>query len=384
MPSPEIPQEIIDCIIGELQYQPRALVACSLVSHSFVPTSQRLLFSTLCLTSSKRSATLCQMLFKSFQVNPYLAHLVEDLSFQLDNSMFGAHNTAFPPILRSLSHLRSFTLSGTQAIKWHEAPGYQRVSLGAILHLPYLESVTISNILYFPMSLFTRSTQLKRLSLLDTTAASPNLAETEPLNPTPRKGQLEYLFGGEGAAAARTTHTLVNFLAHQSSQLGVSQLRQFTASVWWNEGVRAYQTAFNSSGKSLENLALSVGHPDNHPPLDTLSIGPLRHLRRLSVSIFEHASSPKWLLHLIASASEHNMIEEISINTFSVDFGDVSWGQLDAVLTSAKFKCLRSIVLRYWKQHIRGLLPEKQFPRLLARSTFTVYHECDRVFPRNH
>lgn len=202
---------------------------------------------------------LCERLKKTLEFNPDLAILVENLFFRLKGEIYSGHTQAFPLTFGLLSHLRSLTMSCHSP--WSEIPRHLQVALGAILRLPLLASATITDIRYFPVSLFTQSIQLKRLSMRDITISPSDRLGTESLDPLSRKGQLEFLSGGEGESDATATQLLVRFLAQRSSQLGISQLRHFTAAVWSNEGVQAYQTMFNSAAKSLESLTLSAGYP---------------------------------------------------------------------------------------------------------------------------
>ncbi|KAF9016936.1 hypothetical protein BDZ89DRAFT_390152 [Hymenopellis radicata] len=141
MPGSELPQELVDIIINELQNDTAALQACSLVCLSWVPTSQRHLFRFISLAPSyhKRGthAAFLSKFHALLATSPHLSHNVRTL--ELDPS-----RTAEIDIEPFFTHLQR--LQEIRIVDFEEAPMFpfeRRLPFHALLTLPNVTRLKI-------------------------------------------------------------------------------------------------------------------------------------------------------------------------------------------------------------------------------------------------
>jgi hypothetical protein len=176
MHFPEIPQDIIDNIIGELSGDGDSdtLKCCATVSRSFLHQSRRSLFAAISFHTQRQTEQLHDILTKAPEISLY----IHELSF----AIFWVSGASGPPkawlrrdktlasVLRMLPRLRvlSWGESHNTVLQWDDDFSYALQS--ALLDLfrsPNLADVTIINQQYLPLSVFSAFTHVKKLRLLD-------------------------------------------------------------------------------------------------------------------------------------------------------------------------------------------------------------------------
>jgi hypothetical protein len=173
--SSEIPQDIIDNIIGELTGDSDTLKRCATVSRSFLHPSQRNLFAAIRLCSQGQTERLQNLLISVPEISLY----IHELSFTI-NKPKGVHDpgeawvrndkTLAGVLRRILPGLRvlSWGMTDSWRLKWDD--DYSNELRSALLDLfrsPSLATVTITNLKYLPLSVFSAFTHVKKLHLLD-------------------------------------------------------------------------------------------------------------------------------------------------------------------------------------------------------------------------
>jgi hypothetical protein len=97
---------------------------------------------------------------------------------------------------------------------------------------------------------------------------------------------------------------------------------------------------------------------------NTLSIAPLRNLRRLVLVTVQNRPDLAWLLHLLLRvASSPNHIKEIILVCDVFERLDI-WLQLDLILSSSQFPCLSTFKLVLLLRH--GAVNPSQVGQQLA------------------
>jgi hypothetical protein len=144
---PQLPQEIIDYIIAELDHQPRALCRFALVSRAFRPQAQRLLFSYVFLDNDNpnRLKQLAQILAQ----NPSLGRYTQSVDLWLNSrDRMSSHRSDesglaqavhdLERILRAC-HIRELFIMRVRLTK-----DSLRILLGA--NLPYLKQLRLASV----------------------------------------------------------------------------------------------------------------------------------------------------------------------------------------------------------------------------------------------
>jgi len=199
--TPDLPQELIDCIIDELGFYKgvsdpecrQALMACSLASSSFLTPSRKHLFAKVRLKEGhsekdERLLGLARILVEDSKINfmgrhiPPLALHIRTLSIILSptpanqNLMHGQKTlrrkppSDIPEILESLiarSPIASFSLEFPNANlrDWKCVDELLKAGVESLCKLPSITSLQFQRIQGLPMTLITGCPNLKRLSL---------------------------------------------------------------------------------------------------------------------------------------------------------------------------------------------------------------------------
>jgi hypothetical protein len=172
--SPEIPQDIIDNIIGELtgDSDSETLKRCATVSRSFLHASRRSLFAAIRFHTQGQTERLHELLTSVPEISLY----IHELSFAIympkgvrDPKAWVRNDKTLAGVLRMLPnlHVLSWGMKNSWRLKWDD--DFSNELRSAILDLfrsPSLATVNISNIEYLPLSIFSAFTHVKKLSLL--------------------------------------------------------------------------------------------------------------------------------------------------------------------------------------------------------------------------
>jgi hypothetical protein len=169
---PEFPQEIHDSIIACLRGDTPSLLACALVCKSFVPMSQRLLFSQVDLKWVKHKPAPGYRFRQLLASAPHIAGYVRELKitngctrdFDYEKPGWVAHDNSLQNILPALSNLKAITFTAKHTSWEYLSRRVQEALLSAFRSdsLIYLHLKGISD---FPITTITEFGGLKHLRL---------------------------------------------------------------------------------------------------------------------------------------------------------------------------------------------------------------------------
>ncbi|KAF5379160.1 hypothetical protein D9615_006008 [Tricholomella constricta] len=348
--SVPIPEDVIIQIIDQLDRS--TLSQCSTVARSFLRPSQQRLFHTIVLPCHRRQ---CRNLHALLTQSPHIVPYVKTLSVYVIFSRSGAKimqtmdltEPTLPSIIGMLSALKSFAFISVphEPLNWGSFSPALQASLLALFQLPSLTCIEI-NQGKFPLSVFSRSIQLKELRLpgcdLDPSLDTNDLA-TDVLA-LPRLETFTIEPGTLGLAHLERLPAVVD----------ISHLREL---VWTDsdiESLSVVKVLTSRCAHSLERLRWTVPEPygNAYPTNTDLSI-PL-NLRCLEVSAWnpweEYSSANPFIWafkalkalvperHKVPSLLE-NLVMDITTlhcDDFSMReiAGNVFWDELHTVLTS--------------------------------------------------
>lgn len=198
---PEIPQEIIDNIVRQLQGDEESLRSCAVVSRSFWLPSRRTLFAAIELDSFEKAERLDELFKSNPHISLYVLKLV--IAFGLDHDEMAGESESshaslwfqtyqvLPDLFRNLPRLQSFSwIVGRggcmEPLLWERLSPNLRSAFMDLLRSPTLVNITIHKIFGLPTSVFSSFTQVKQLSLVyvylndGETRQSPPVACTLP------------------------------------------------------------------------------------------------------------------------------------------------------------------------------------------------------------
>jgi hypothetical protein len=172
--SSEIPEDIIDNIIDELtgDSDSDTLKRCATVSRSFLHPSRRNLFAAISFHTQGQTERLHDLLESVPEISLY----IHELSFPFykpkgvhDPQAWLRKDKTLASILRMLPRPRVLSWGKKRTkLQWDDDFSYALQS--ALLDLfrsPNLADVTIINLKYLPLSVFSAFTHVKKLRLLD-------------------------------------------------------------------------------------------------------------------------------------------------------------------------------------------------------------------------
>jgi len=197
-----LPQELVDHVLDHLHDDPLTLSSCSLVCHSWLPTTRYHLFSTVAfrprLSDSPigQPVELCPRLHEILLVNPNLARYIRHLEIwegapgahpsrcEMGYVIWIARETTLPLVLSKLKCLRRLELCGNVNISYSEFSDTLRSALSNAFSLPSLVYLRVHNV-SFPTS-FSFVSMLSRLhSLRGLALSSVSFRDSEPLDDFP-------------------------------------------------------------------------------------------------------------------------------------------------------------------------------------------------------
>ncbi|KAF5374437.1 hypothetical protein D9615_009042 [Tricholomella constricta] len=247
--SLSIPEDIISTILDELSSDIVSLEQCSLVSRSFLPLSQKHLFSSICLDHSTRIRGFYRLITNNAAFASYIRR-VEIINFDdpggRDWVMF---EHTLVPLLQTLHNLHAFTLRNRfgPPLPWNTLPANLR---SAILDLS-VPSITLEYVVDVPMGHFARLVRLKSLKLVEVESDLGHPLDWVPLGaslPSPQPvGYLESLKIVNSPMCGRH---LVTTLTDPRSSLKLSRLKDLE--VWGDNGFTG--TIMKAAGKSLQRV----------------------------------------------------------------------------------------------------------------------------------
>ncbi|KAF8065002.1 hypothetical protein FPV67DRAFT_164355 [Lyophyllum atratum] len=170
----QLPQEIIDSIIGELADDRATLQACSIVSSSFCGTAQKCIFREITINLSTKAATYHKRPHEFLLSTPHLALCVEYLLLRVDSDPSYRNIPFLPSALRQIPLLHRINIVlGSAALaevdfrqwSWTHLPQTLRSDILQLLQLPTIHDLSIHYIRGFPINELRYCPQLKTLDL---------------------------------------------------------------------------------------------------------------------------------------------------------------------------------------------------------------------------
>jgi hypothetical protein len=241
----QVPQDIIDSILAELEGDIQSFLTCSLVARSFLPTCRRYIYSSLDLLTYPGANRLEQLknLERSLAANSNIALVARRLKFKLRRD--------FPiGILAPLSLLQSLMIQFSPEFHWGAMSNAIQSSISIFFQSASLVSITITDARNIPMSIFSGCPQLKFLSFKSVTSASHDIA-CLPSSPSLYRGQLHCL---DVYYSHNAFISLTQCLHHPRSALGMEHLRVLRTSIFGDADIGCCQQIIDLSKETIEEL----------------------------------------------------------------------------------------------------------------------------------
>ncbi|KAK0476766.1 hypothetical protein IW261DRAFT_329470 [Armillaria novae-zelandiae] len=346
---PELPQELIDLIIDELQTDVHTLRASALAGHIFLHRARTHLFRQLVLAPPLPASSLrkCRPPFSSppLSVLRYVRKL----------RLIGLGNrgkeqwdpTELHSILDALTNLQELSIVNVDAL-------VLKLVQSALSSKP-LDTLFL-NVLRFEdrdgfYSLIRSFSRLKHFSLHQFQCDSPSSPPSSLITPN-KLDTLELAYHSYGSDVAE-------MLVDLRSLRGLKTLLVRPAST---DDLESIGNIIDATRDSLERLDVGamrmISRPDGLPYLN------LRHLQSLSLSISDspvHQPLLRWWTDTLRVSDEAYQLEELVINVgvhfydADVEESDVTshffaesyqWEELDKMLTRSQMRELRKVVVR--------------------------------------
>lgn len=170
------PQEIVDAILDHLRGDTASLLNCSLVSHAFLPTSQKHIFAQITLRAPRGKRppfepTPGVRLHGHLSASPHLVPLVKELKVvdgdASERTSWIARDQGIASALRMLSpYVKRLVFGSTSiVIDWMTLQAEVRDAIGEALRSPVLVSVEMRYMWNVPASVIAACVELRELKL---------------------------------------------------------------------------------------------------------------------------------------------------------------------------------------------------------------------------
>ncbi|KAF8065001.1 hypothetical protein FPV67DRAFT_164405 [Lyophyllum atratum] len=349
----QLPQEIIDSVIGELADDRASLKRCSIVSSSFCGTAQKFIFRQLTISLSTKAEFYHDRLQHFLLSNPHLALHVECLLLKVNSNRRDEKIPWLPSVIRQIPHLRRVNMVlGSPALvevnhrqwEWRLLPETLRNGILQLLQLPTIHDLSIHYIRGFPINALRYCPQLKTLDLQALTESDFewNAFQISPPSQPPllRHGFLYSLNVGD----PNTCRQLQHALSDPSSLLSLSRLAYYKQSnVRDNADLGSCQVVLKTCAPTLKGLRLDV-HPSSFQVLDLCD---LHSLQNIFFSL--RCSSLRNILSVLYSVPVVNSLQEVGLRisqTMMRPDAKDTWRCIDDLLTTERYRIhLRRVVL---------------------------------------
>ena len=262
---PHVPQEIIAAILDQFvgPDHDESWKTCALVSTSFRPYSQKLLFSSITIHAEDPSLSRLHAVLES---NPHLGMHVQKLNLSIaPRNLSGILETIIVDTLARFPRVTGciWSIWGQGYLPPFQLPSQEtfRTRLYQFLRLPSLVKVAIHGAEPALVQFFASCEQLRSLAVNVTSdyyeepGIFPKAASISATRLTPASGQLEALFIHQNCIP-----TLIHSFTSQSSRLHVSRLRKLALIGSFGSGeegsCKACQQLMDLCAESLEELAV--------------------------------------------------------------------------------------------------------------------------------
>ncbi|KAH8832395.1 hypothetical protein DL96DRAFT_1551584 [Flagelloscypha sp. PMI_526] len=383
MSFPTFPQELVDQVIDHLWDEPEQLKACTLTSHSFTHSSQLHLFENVYLDTmvidgislgsgqlERPSPTrFLELLVESPHIIPFVKTL-----------QLGFHSTvdpALPAILKSLTHVQSFSLEGPLDDNeagdfgfraWEDLSEPLKEALAHFMSVSPLKELSLDTAVNLPTSLFRLIPQLSSLSLTEAFFEADDIYNDDfppPSTPIPLKNL---------NVDAALHCDLVGFLEPMTdakSALDLTRLESLSVTVDIQDldMLETLQQLLDANQHSLESFCFNPDHLGG-----VLSLSNLHSLHTLALD-FAHCVSTihdpiPWVLQVLSTTNaSSSTLTTLHFHTVLQDLHgqtDISppWGDLDNLIAEDRrfrnlSKCTFTVDGPFDEEEINGLLRQQ-------------------------
>ncbi|KAF8509960.1 hypothetical protein JB92DRAFT_3119393 [Gautieria morchelliformis] len=380
-----LPQEMVDAILDNLCEDDghKALLTCSQVCHSWLPSSQRNLFRRITFgKDGGHSKRLGQALLSS----PHLAKYIRELEVHMPvGDTFHATCQTLSVILGELSELQRLTLC---ELVWHKLTVDLRESFRRLFLLSSISFVKLHGVQFGSMddfvNLLRHAEGVTTLSLGFSFSPSGQFQEFWPQEDQEDQGEHE----GETRLNLRERrhldllhlyapqsnfHTCVDCLLEPRSPLEVSHIQSLLIDDLEDPG----GDAFNRNGDALNRLLHPIGSslqhlqfymPDEAWSGRSLGTGfdinlefnsniKLLHVIHIDLVLSRNLA---WLLRFLPNIATSNQLEHILFDVIidgdTFEPRDCSvWKQVDCLLAQNQFKfqLLRTLDIKFWVEKVK-------------------------------
>ncbi|KAF9460171.1 hypothetical protein BDZ94DRAFT_1266572 [Collybia nuda] len=384
--SPRLPPELLGQIIDNLRYQKGALANASLVSHTFLVLCRPHLFHSLKVPPIQPVQKELEKLgiLGARNTNKDMRLLAEsaigvhvrDLHVELSRILtIGLDIAVLISFLRRMTQLEAFTISSISLnphrIGLGELPSDFSSAISNVFRVCPIVSVNISRVNDFPYLILSHCSLLKRVVLNSPMFLETALALDEHL-PTQDPLEVETL---ELSHTIRSFPFPIDVISHPHSPLVFSKLAHLKIISGTSEDHRTWQQLIDSAQNSLCNFEIRVSG-SNHFLMfsasspSSITLESCLLLRRISIQVQWPLMAPfSWLMGILNTVYEINSIEEIVLNLGSSMVSAENWQELDSILTSPKFECLKALFLAVPPPQLNH-----KMPALIARGIVQLSH----------
>ncbi|RDB30376.1 hypothetical protein Hypma_007059 [Hypsizygus marmoreus] len=389
----EVPQDIIDTILDELDQDKSTLSACSLVSKSFGLPCQKHLYKKIQIIlfqPPNKEHDRIEQLRDILKVNPFITAQVKHLVLRLPEARAGRLLLTLEMLPRvsilTVHPIHNFMLTSP----WDSFSQELRRDILGFMRSPQVIDLSIHFFHEFPTNLLATCPQLKSISFyyISSPKAMHALDVTLPADEmTGRRGQLDCL-----RLYATDPIPILQYLSTPMASLDVSHLRKLTAKWYLNE-IAQFQAVSEPFAKCLETLSLSILDPfipwdaGNIFVVEHMAQKPtqMTHLRSLELKFGFHTGySLKWLHEFLrTSLPAMNALTTISLE-FYWSGAARNWEEIDqslweALQTPSVARSHIDLKWKNWRQEpmletppLDLQLMKKHLPRLVTRTGVSV------------
>ncbi|KAH9484814.1 hypothetical protein JR316_0001716 [Psilocybe cubensis] len=368
IPSPRLPQELIDHIIDHLYDDPLALANCARVCHAWLPTSRLHLFAKVSLKAASphngpavpqdRCKRLHALLLRSPEIIPYIRELEICEGSPLHHTHPNVQSSTtwvttertLTALFKTLSHVERFDFSSTSIFHWSTLSPTFITALCVLFSLPSLTYVRLHSWVFPDFASLTRllshCQNLRALALSSTTINSDSGSELShapgvvPEDKDP--GDLQH--------AQRPLEVLtldyVNFAYLEYWLLGRQQLvdirtlRELRVAHFQEPHI--INRLLRALGGSLEHFHFKPGCWSVYPFDLSVNTG-LRSLR-LTLEDDPTTAAMDWAMKMLSSITESNaVLESVGIEFYAEPKKMTGWRELDALFMQPQFESLKRV-----------------------------------------
>jgi len=366
MPQPRLPQELTDYIIQYNQDDIETLKACATVSRSFLPISQKSIFSEITLSAPKIShprLTLCQKLHQRLSSSPHLANYVRHLKVSEGIGISSGEGSSelisrlgfqwvhtdktLGLVLEILKNVKSIRFDSPVPTAFPDA---FLCSVKAGLRSPFLFRLQLNrvsvNFAIFESCVALKVLELRFVSFLgaeDEVALHPN-----------KRCDLDFLTIFDSPSFLCS----VNRLLGPGSPLGITHLRHLTVAADDEDAVTVIARLVEANACTLGEFkftyraTVAVTVPVILP--DPIDFRRCIHLCTVSFHVIDNkvfSCFPlRWVSQVLRSISTSIQVIKI-VWTYdrSFDNFDVTgWNTIDSILTQSALPCLRQVNIKVY------------------------------------